>query len=615
MSSKRILVVEDETVIGIDIASKLERNGYDVVGLAVDDTEVWEHISAGLPDLILMDISLKSPIDGIDLAKAIHAKHPVPVVYLTSYSDSATIKRSMETSPYGYIIKPFTSQTLLTTISLSFIRIELEKSLRDKNELLQSILDSTLDGIAVLGDDMMINMSNASFCQILNNGSCYRGQHISALIQDFSVDSIGHTTHSVSTDSGDKIILASSCRFNQGYIVTVTDVTEMEMFKTALDQAEKRFTTIFKKKIMPAVLVTCPEALIYDVNESFMALYKPEGSVKGRHLSGLLGLEAMDQLVNSVNDNQSFNISRVVQRRGDGTEFFADLRGNRLTIDEQDYFLIDIDDISERLKIENIEKELNLQMIHTNKMTALGTLVSGVAHELNNPNNFIMFNSSLLLDYFNDIFALLDKLSKQDPEIMIGNIGYEEAKNDILQLLNGSVKGSERIRDIVLDLKGLARQDSPMNKESISMEKVIRSAVRILNHKINKSTDFFNLEVERGLPFVKGNLQKLEQVILNVLINALEALTSKSQSVTITCGTDNENVTTEVKDSGVGIPQNVLERITEPFFTTKQNMGGTGLGLSIAYTIIKDHDGTLEITSEPGKGTTVRISIPAVVSV
>lgn len=611
MCVKKILIVEDEAIIRMDLAMKLEKNGYEVVGMASNDEEVMDCLKTKEPDLMLMDISLEYDVDGIELVREIHKTRPIPVIYLTSYSDSATIHRSMETGPYGYIIKPFTTHTLLTTISLSSTRIALEQDMKKNNSMLQTILDNTQDGIAVVNRDDVIIRCNSSFCKIFCLSPDAEGLIASDIIPGHRMEYFKHSMYTVSAGGQIKRLLISSSHCDQWHILTVTDLTEAETFKSALGVAEQRFSTIFKKKLVPAVLINCQENTIYDFNDKFAELYQAKDLI-GKTLSEIIGDEALQRLALAASADDFLNLPRIPQKKADGTEFFADFRGNRIHLDGKSHYLIDVEDITEKIKIENMEKELKVQMFQTNKMTALGTLVSGVAHELNNPNNFIMFNSSLLIDYFNDIFRLMDEMYEQNNNLKIGNISYVEAKSDILQLINGSVKGSERIRDIVQDLKGFARQDPPLNKERIDINVPIKSAVRILQHMINKSTDRFSITTDEPMPLINGSMQKLEQMFINIIINAVEALTAKSQHIAIKCYAENGNVTAEISDGGLGISPDALERITEPFYTTKQSSGGTGLGLSIVYSIIKDHNGRLDISSTRGAGTTVKVTIPAV---
>jgi signal transduction histidine kinase/AmiR/NasT family two-component response regulator len=608
--SKKVLVVEDEAVIGLDIASRLERNGYTVIGLAVDDDEVMEILSRETPDLMLMDISLKSAVDGIDLATQIHRNRKIPVVYITSYSDPATISRSMATSPYGYIIKPFTSQTLLATVSLSFTRIELEKTTMEKSALVQQVLENTSDGIAVVNEDYTLTMVNEKFCEITGMPSCDPGFNIRDILGGYT-HSMGSSVICLENADEKKTAVMGVSRFQNGSIVTLTDITQTEIFKTELDIAEKKFASVFRKKSIPAVIASCDELVIKDCNDAMMKLYSLAAPNDGQSLASLVGDEVIDKIRQVAAEQTFFELPRVNQISRSGREFTADLRGDLISDGKSSFFIIDIEDVSEKVLLENVEKELKLRMIQTNKMAALGTLVSGVAHELNNPNNFIMFNSSIMKEYLDDFFGVLDELESDGAELMIGKTSYGEAKSDITQLLDGIYNGSERIRDIVLDLKSFARQDVNASHQLIHIDVPLRAAIHILSHKINKCTDLFTENIEQNLPLVMGNSQKLEQVFINIIMNALEATPGKHLPVTVRCFKQSGQVIVEVSDNGVGIKEEDIQRITEPFFTTKQAEGGTGLGLSIVYSIVQDHGGEFTVKSQKNQGTSVVISIPA----
>jgi signal transduction histidine kinase len=134
----------------------------------------------------------------------------------------------------------------------------------------------------------------------------------------------------------------------------------------------------------------------------------------------------------------------------------------------------------------------------------------------------------------------------------------------------------------------------------------------MLENQIKKYTDNFHVECEENIPKIKGSNQQIEQVIINLIINALQALSDRKCGIRIFTSFDKKtnSVMIEVIDEGKGMSEGLLERITEPFFTTKHDSGGTGLGLSISYAIIKEHKGSLEFKSEPGKGTTAYVRLP-----
>ena len=135
----------------------------------------------------------------------------------------------------------------------------------------------------------------------------------------------------------------------------------------------------------------------------------------------------------------------------------------------------------------------------------------------------------------------------------------------------------------------------------------------MLDNEINKRTKNFHVEYGNELPEIRGSSQELEQVVINLLINALEALPSTDSGILVTTSYDPSagEIVVEIRDEGTGIPENMLDKIMEPFFTTKQETGGTGLGLPISASIVRDHKGSLQFQSERGKGTRTFIRLPA----
>jgi signal transduction histidine kinase len=150
--------------------------------------------------------------------------------------------------------------------------------------------------------------------------------------------------------------------------------------------------------------------------------------------------------------------------------------------------------------------------------------------------------------------------------------------------------------------------------QTVNVNAVIESALVIVSSLIKKSTDFFSVEFNKDLPRVKGNAQQLEQVVINLITNACQALPSREKGIAVSTGFSKEagNLVIEVRDEGFGIPRESLKFIFDPFFTTKRDTNGTGLGLSTAHSIVKNHGGELRFTSQPGTGTTVAVLLPIV---
>jgi polar amino acid transport system substrate-binding protein len=164
----------------------------------------------------------------------------------------------------------------------------------------------------------------------------------------------------------------------------------------------------------------------------------------------------------------------------------------------------------------------------------------------------------------------------------------------------------------VSDLKGFSRQERYDLRGEVDVNRVVESGVGLSMNLLKNATKRFRVEYGEGLPLVRGNFQRLEQVVINLLQNGCQALRSREEGIEVRTGYEEEGrrVVIRVRDEGVGIGEKELMKVKDPFFTTRREIGGTGLGLSISTTIVEDHGGRLEIESEPGRGTVATVSLP-----
>jgi PAS domain S-box-containing protein len=269
-------------------------------------------------------------------------------------------------------------------------------------------------------------------------------------------------------------------------------------------------------------------------------------------------------------------------------------------------------DVTERKQMEEEAKIHQQQLMQAGKMVALGTLVSSVAHEINNPNNFIMLNAPLLKEAWQYVLPILDDYYEKNKDFTIGGMRYPEMRDRIPRLLSGITDGSKRIQQIVEDLRDFVRRDASDMNQPMDVNNILRSAISLLSNMITKSTSHFSVKYAEMLPPLKGNSHRLEQVIINLIQNACQALTDIRKGLSLSTSFDEKtcSIVVKIEDEGIGIPSEVLPHITDPFFTTKSDSGGIGLGLSISSRIIKEHGGTLTFSSEPGKGTKAEIILP-----
>jgi PAS domain S-box-containing protein len=275
-------------------------------------------------------------------------------------------------------------------------------------------------------------------------------------------------------------------------------------------------------------------------------------------------------------------------------------------------FIEIIEDITERKQAEKKAKLQQQQLLMGDKMKSLGILVSGIAHEINNPNNYILLNSKIISRAWNDIMPIIGTYYKEHGDFPLAGLPYSKASEKIEQLISGITEGSIRIQKIVQSLKDFARHDRGILDQAINVNSVIESALLIMENLIKKSTIRFTVNYGKSLPPVKGNFQQLEQVIINLVTNACQALTEKGQRIEISTSftRKSDKVVVKVKDEGAGISGEDMKHIMDPFFTTKRDLDGTGLGLSISYNLVKDHGGDLKFVSKPRKGTTASVLLP-----
>ncbi|MCF6177801.1 MAG: ATP-binding protein [Geopsychrobacter sp.] len=246
------------------------------------------------------------------------------------------------------------------------------------------------------------------------------------------------------------------------------------------------------------------------------------------------------------------------------------------------------------------------------RLASIGELAAGVAHEINNPNGMILLNLGLLSDVYADLTPFLDEQYEQDPDLELGRIPYAILRKKIPYLLREMTQGGIRIKRIVEDLKGFARSDLEDTKEIVSVNDVCSAAVRLLEYQLKKATRYFSANYVTDLPAVRGHFRRLEQVVVNLLVNATQSLQDREGAIVLSTriSADANWIVIEVEDQGGGIDEDLLGRVTDPFFTTRRNEGGTGLGLSLSARIAEEHGGGLRILSTPGVGSKISLRLP-----
>ncbi|MDB9312457.1 PAS domain S-box protein [Spirulina sp. CS-785/01] len=277
-------------------------------------------------------------------------------------------------------------------------------------------------------------------------------------------------------------------------------------------------------------------------------------------------------------------------------------------------------------------QQAQAQLVQTEKMSSLGQLVAGVAHEINNPVNFIYGNLNHAEDYISDLLGLIELYQDHYPEPAetivqeIEDIDLEFLVEDLPKLLTSMQVGADRIKEIVASLRNFSRMDEA-EKKPVSVHEGLDSTLMILQNrtKAKSTSPGIDIQTDYGdVPEIECYAGQLNQVFMNILSNAIDALEERdcdrtfaeieahpSQIRITTRVTDNEQVQINIADNGTGIPPEIQDRLFDPFFTTKPVGKGTGLGLSISYQIITEkHNGQITCSSSPEEGTTFVITLP-----
>jgi PAS domain S-box-containing protein len=275
-------------------------------------------------------------------------------------------------------------------------------------------------------------------------------------------------------------------------------------------------------------------------------------------------------------------------------------------------YLMAARDITERKRAEEQARLQREQLFQSAKMASLGTLVAGVAHEINNPISTVLLNIQTLEKFWQRAAPVLDRYHRQEGGLSVGNMDYALFAERMPELIRHTLEAVMRVGRIVGDLKDFSGQRSSGLQDTVDLNSVVRKATGLTANTIKKACTEFQVQYADQLPTFRGNAQRLEQVIINLLVNACQAMAEHRRPLRVTTGYDaaSHTVVVDVEDGGCGIAPEVMDRITDPFYTTKRDSGGTGLGLSISDTIVREHGGRLEFRSTPGVGTVATVRIP-----
>lgn len=408
---------------------------------------------------------------------------------------------------------------------------------------------------------------------------------------------------------------------------------EARKISTALAKSESRHKAIFDNSA-DGIIIIAPHGVIESINPAALAIfgYRRE-EVLGCNVSALMPEPYHSQHDGYLRDFQATGTSTII---GTGPREVEGLhkQGHRFPLELQvatmefsgKFRLLGIcRDISKRKRDEaaiserdHRIKETEQQLLQSEKMASIGQLAAGVAHEINNPIGYVYSNLGTLMDYINKLLEIIEGYERAEQAIDPDNhlwqpivafkqtIDLNYLRQDLPELMSESHEGIQRVRQIVDDLKDFSHVETA-EWQHADIHAGINSTLNIVHNELKYKAEV--IKRFGSLPAIECIPAQLNQVFLNLLVNACHAIVDRG-TITITSGAQKDAVWVEVCDTGQGIPAENLDRIFEPFYTTKPIGKGTGLGLSLAYGIIQKHHGQISVTSTPGEGSCFRIQLP-----
>jgi PAS domain S-box-containing protein len=369
---------------------------------------------------------------------------------------------------------------------------------------------------------------------------------------------------------------------------------ENAMLQDQYIKSEEKYRTLFNSDPHPKFILDRQDFTILDTNQRAQDSY---GYVR-EELLGIPFLrlgdaddaEVSEGLAN-LTENQSRRFTKKRHYRKAGHPFYVNVNISPTKYGESDVVIASTTDITE-----SVEKEA--QLIQAGKMTTLGVMAAGMAHEINQPLNVIQ----VCADFF------LKMLSR----------GQQIQEDDLKTMANDIVDNVKRASDVIKHVRDFARQ-SEVVKHKININDPVRDVFKVLGHQLKVHEIQLELDFAPDLPLIMAEHNRLEQVFINLVTNSIDALDEKEsrdhggsgKQLTIRSYAEAGKVVVTVSDTGIGMSEEVKNKIFEPFFTTKKIGKGTGLGISISYGIVKDYEGTISVESAVGEGTTFILSFPA----
>jgi len=519
MAMPRILVVEDERIVALNLKQMLLKLGYEVVDVVTTGEQALKAVEGSDLDLVLMDIHIDGPMDGVETAARLPDDRHVPVVYLTAYSEEATLERARQTEPYGYLLKPFSEREVHAAIQMALARRQSDIEVAESQERLNRLFDESREEL---------EKSRQSEKKAVETS-----QLLAAVLDAVPIP-----------------LMVSNL---EGLLITWNSAATGAFGYSAAEMIGRDPAPLFPPETQPLAAKLRADALAgQPVHGLEVGCLHKDG---GRRLVNLFMSPARDQ----------------------------DGRAKAL--------IIAMEDVTQ-------QKSIEAQLRQAQKMEAIGQLTGGIAHD------------------FNNLLAILS-----------GNLELIEeevpADGAIAGMARNALEACQRGANLTHRLLAYSRSQ-PLEPSTVDLAGLVRDAEALFRQSLEKNVRI-DVRLEPDLWKVRIDATQLQDALLNLALNARDAMMPEGGRLTIEAANTSldeyyaehnlevvpgDYVLVAVSDTGMGIPQELVDRVVEPFFTTKAVGKGTGLGLSMVFGFVKQSGGHMKIYSEPGIGTTVKLYLP-----
>ena len=672
MAKAKILIVEDDTIVAEDIKRTLKDLGYAVSKVVSSGEDALNIAKKKRPDLVLMDIMLGGEMDGIEAADQIHSQLNFPIVYLTAYADKNMLDRAKITEPFGYIVKPFSDRELHSAIEIALykhkteealqkahdgleqqvaertveletaselLRQELENSkqaeegLRKSEAQVRLLLDSTAEAIFGLDLDGNCTFANPACLRLLgyDNVDDLIGKNMHGLIHHTQIDGNPYPQEECRAcrifQTGERIHVEDEVLWRSdgtcfpteyrahpiyadghiiGSVVTFLDITKR---KSALDELRK-------SKDQYQRLVEGTPGILYSFSDKRGGVFYSSRveSILGYPVTHLYDnptlwhdsihpddIEKVDQAVEDFAGGKDFDLEYRIRDASGNLHWFRDRSIGRRKKNGEVIIEGLVIDFTEQKRANEEKEGLTRQLQQGHKMEAIGTLAGGIAHDFNNILGAIVGHGEIM-----ELFEI--------PE-------DHKMRSSLKEILNAAY----RAKDLVEQILTFSRQ-SQQEKKAILFTPVIKEALRLLRASL-PSTIEIRQDIENISGTVFADSTQMHQVLMNLGTNAAHAMRREGGVMEVSLSAidhDPENADSisnlqpgryfqlDVKDTGHGMIPEIMERIFDPYYTTKEKDKGTGLGLSVVHGIVKSHGGEITVESRLGKGSAFHVFLPLI---